>query len=414
MKAQTAMRAPHLIAGGGVVQRSITIYEFGRKKKERTFTVKNSNSGTTYSKSADRLIDLFMKTGFSKGWIGHIRNLVGKGDHEYDTVQDLIDDIAKSYPLMDDKKKRKRRAKRKLADQHRTNLRNIDPNLERPGKKQRRGSLVATNKLTNQLSQTNALKQNITDLTGNYQTTASGGKSLILDTGNIFQSELALSLADLDDDVKGAFLEGKYFRVNDGGTGNSTGIRQQPFIEIPDRLKFTVVHGDGAYGKGKIVGEELPPFENIRLGENTVSSEFRHTLVEKNKLTDTEEFNPIGKFALSELPKATKGDNVTNQLMNQNAFRIFEEVQGLDHTTVIGRNANFLPTGTNTATIGSYLNSYNQVIANHTQQTQNEFHKQNYYITRATYGPFVDENKDEFVPSTPPGSPFFSGYGYDQ
>lgn len=40
------------------------------------------------------------------------------------------------------------------------------------------------------------------ELTSNYKTTDSGGKSLILETGNLFQSLLALSLANLDNDVR--------------------------------------------------------------------------------------------------------------------------------------------------------------------------------------------------------------------
>lgn len=83
------------------------------------------------------------------------------------------------------------------------------------------------------------------ELTSNYKTTDSGGKSLILETGNLFQSLLALSLANLDNDVKGAYIEGKYNRVNEGGLGDSEGIRKDPFIEIPGRLQYTVVRGDG-------------------------------------------------------------------------------------------------------------------------------------------------------------------------
>lgn len=412
MKAN-ALRAPHL-NGGGVVQRTITIAQYGTKNKTRTFSVKNSRSKSTYPKSADYLIHVLKKTGFSVGWVKHIRDLVEEGDHQYNTLQDLINEVAKTFPLIEQKKLEKKLKKRKISDQQKTNLTKIKTDLERPGKKQRNASLVVTNKLTEQLSLTNALQQNINDLTSNYKTTNSGGKSLILDTGNLFQSLLALSLANLDDDVKGAYIEGKYNRVNDGGTGNSEGIRKDPFIGIPDRLKYTVVHGDGAYEPNKIVGEELATFENIRLGENTVSSEFRHLLVQEGKLKDTEEFSPISKFALSELAKATTGEKVVNQLMNQNAFRIYEQVKNLDHSTVIGRNSNLLPTGTNTATIGSYVNAYNQVTTNHTQQTQNEYHKLLYYIVRAMYGPFIEENKDEFVPSTPPGSPFDPNYEYDK
>lgn len=413
-RAQAVGRPPQSHAAGGVVQRVVVINQFGKNKQTRTFNVKNSKSQRSYPKSADYLIDLIKDKGFKAGWIGHVRNLVGEdASHPYDTIKDFVTDVAKIYPLADENKLQKRNAKRKLTQEHKDNLAKVDPAYYRPGKKLRRGSFVGTNKLTETLSQSKGLKQNITNLTTTSRPTDGGGKSLVLNTGNIFQSYLALSLANLDGDVRGAFLEGKYNRVN-GGLGNSTGIRQQPFVEIPERLKLTVVHGDGAYEPGKIVGDELPPFENIRLGENTVPSEFRHLLVEEGKLKDTEEFNPVGKYALSEVPKATKGHQQTNQLMDQNAYRLYEEMQKLDHSTVIGRNSHLLPTGTTTTTISSLVNSFTQVTTNHTQQTQNDYHRQLFYITRSTYCPFYDENNSEYTPKTPPGSPFNPDYGYDK
>lgn len=398
----------------GVIQRVIVIEQFGAKKVKRKFTVKKSNSDRSYPKSADRLISAFEDKGLKAGWIGHLRKMVGgPTKHRFNTLKDLLAELAKTYPLVDVNKKRKREEKNQLLNQHKDNLGNIETKYSQPGKKIRRGSFVGMNKLTTELSRTKALKQNIKTLNSNYEKTKSGGKSLKLDTGNVFQSQLAFSLAPFDDNVMGAYLEGNYNRVNDG-LGTSEGIRQDPFVEIPTRLKRTVVYGEGAYKPGETVSEDLFTFENVRLGENTVPFEFRHMLVEEKKLKSSEEFNPIGNYALSEIPGATKGETKNNQLMDQNAFRIFEQVKTIDNSTVIGRNSNNLPPGTTTTTLSNYFDSYNKVTTNHTKQTQNEFHRQNFYITRSIFGPFYDENDNQFVPKTPPGSPFNQDYEYDK
>ena len=414
MKAQAAARPPHAPTSRGVVQRVIVIEQFGADKVKRKFTVKNSNSDRTYSKSADRLIAAFEDKGLKKGWVGHLRKMVGDSTkYRFATLKDLLTELIKTYPLADANKKRKREEKNQILNQHKTNLGNIETKYSRPGKKVRRGSHVGMNKLTTGLSKTKALKQNITTLTSNYQTTNSGGKSLELTTGNIFQSQLAFSLAKLDDNVMGAYLEGNYNRVNDG-LGNSEGIRQDPFVEIPTRLKRTVVYGEGAYKPGETVKEDLFTFENVRLGENTIPFEFRHMLVEEGKIKSKDEFDPTGIYALSEIPGATKGELKNNQLMDQNAFRIFEQVKTIDNSTVIGRNYSNLPSKTNTSTLSDYFDSYKEVTTKHTKETQNEFHKQNFYIARSIFGPFYNEKKEEFVPQTPPGSPFNQDYEYDK
>lgn len=417
MKAHSAVRPPRAIVNTGVVQRVIVIKQYGKSAKKRTFTVKNSKSESSYKRSADCLINRLDKKGFKAGWISHLRDMVSDKlptpNHVYDTLDDLAVDLARTFPLADENKKRKREEKKQILKEHRTNLDNIKPEQSRRGKKIRLGSFIGMNKLTGELFETDALEQNIDDLTSNFSTTDGGGKSLKLDTGSIFQSQLALSLANLDNDVKGAFLEGKYVRVNDG-LGQSEGIRKKPFVEIPTRLKTTRVYGDGAYKKDEIVEEDLPIFESIRLGENTVGSEFRHMMVEEGKLKDTDEFNPVGRYALSEIPGATKGENRNNQLMDQNSYKVFNKAKKkINKSKVIGRNAHKLPKGTNVSTLESYTNAYNQVTTNHNKDTQNEFHRQNFYISRSTFYPFYDENNEEYVPRTPPGSPLNQDYNYD-
>jgi len=415
MKAQPAIRPPH--GSANVVQRVVVIKQFGDTNEQRTFTVKRSNSDKSYNKSTDFLIKSLRKVGFKTGWKGHLRKMVAARhpipDYEYNTLQDLINALAVTFPLQDQNKKRKREEKNEILNQHKTNQQNINSKYSKEGKKMRGGSLVSMNKLMNELMKTKALEQNIDDLTGTFELTKGGGKSLKLDTGNIFQSQFALSQAFLDDDVKGAYLEGNYVRVNDG-LGNSEGIRKKPFTELSTRLKRTVVYGEGAYKPGETVRPELSTFENIRLGENSVPSEMRHMLVEEGSLSGTEEFNPIGKFALSEIPRATKGESLNNQLMDQNSFRIFEKVKKLDDSKVIGRNHKHLPKKKKSSTISSYTKSFNEVTTNHTKETQNAFHVEGFRIVRDTYGPFFDENKNEFWPNTPPGSPFNQDYEYDK
>jgi hypothetical protein len=413
MKARAAAPPPYANPGTSVVQRVVVIREFGTKKEKRTFNVKKSKSSSTYYRSADRLIDAFQDKGLKRGWVGHVRKIVGETTkHKFNTLKDLLAEIAKTYPLVDENKKRKREEKNKILKSHQTNLDNVDNKLAHPGKKMRVGSFVGMNKLNEGLFNSKVFEQNVQDLTDDYTETETGGRSLKLKTGNIFQSQFALSKAPLNDNVMGAYLEGNYYRVNDG-TGDSEGIRKNPFTEISTRDKRTVVYGEGAYKPGHTVSKDLSTFENIRLGENSTPFIFRHMLVEEGKLDSKDEFDPIGKYALSEIPRATKGEKQNNQLMDQNTYRIFEQFQQLDRSMVIGSNVGELPEGTHTATIGSYLDSYNNVTTNHNQVTQNEFHKQNFYIVRSTFGPFKDKKKKKFVPKTPPGSPFNSGYDYE-
>ena len=215
---------------------------------------------------------------------------------------------------------------------------------------------------------------------------------------------MALSLANLDPDVKGARLEGNYVRVNDG-LGPSAGIRTKRFGTVPTRLRKTVVYGDGAYKKGEIVDEHLIIFENVRLGENTGPSQMRTLLVDQGEVKNTEEFNPVGRYALSEMPGATKGLPENNRLMDQNSYRILKRVeQKVDHSTVIGRNANMLPPGTNVSTVESYLEAFNNVRNEHNQENQNEYHKQNFYIARGMSGLMVH---------TPPPSPLNQDLDYE-
>jgi hypothetical protein len=416
MKAACAARPPQVQANAGVVQGVIVIKQYGKKNKERRFTVKNSRSDSTRHKSADFLISRLDKYRFAPGWISHVRDMVGDSpptpDHEYNTIKDLATDIGKTFPPMDEKKKRKRDRVNEISRKHKKKLRKLDSNQYEPGKKLRLGSFVGASKLIEELSRLPTLQQNITDLTTNFHPTPSGGKSLELETGNIYQDYVALLMSNLGNDVKGAYLEKKYHRINDG-LGVSPGIRQDPFVELSDRLKCTVTHGDGAYKQDEIPGDELVTFENIRLPENTVPLQFRHMLVEDNQLEAKKEYNPIGPYALSEIPGATKGKKLNNRLMDQNAFTIYERVKTIDNTTVIGNNTN-LPQGTNQSTLTSYITSFDNVRKQHTQQTQNEFHKQNFYVARSMFGPFYDENDSPFVPKTPPGSPFNQDYGYDQ
>lgn len=413
MKARAAAPPPYANASTGVVQRVVVIREFGTKKEKRTFNVKKSKSSSTYWRSADRLIAAFQDKGLKRGWVGHVRKIVGESHkYKFNTLKDLLAELVKTYPLVDENRKRKREEKNEIAKSHKTNLDNIDTKLSPPGKKIRLGSLVGMNKLNEGFFNSNIFDQNVKSLTSNYTETETGGRSLELNTGNIYQSQFVLSKAPLDDNVMGAYLEGNYYRVNDG-LGESEGIRKNPFVEISTRDKRTVVYGEGAYKPGHTVSKELSTFENVRLGENSTPFVFRHMLVQEGEIDPKDEFDPIGKYALSEIPRATKGEKLNNQLQDQNSYRIFEQLQQLDHSMVIGSNVDNLPKGTNTATIESYLDSYKQVTTKHTKETQNEFHKQNFYIARSNFGPFYDKKKKKFVPSTPPGSPFNSDYNYD-
>ncbi len=412
MKAQTPVRPLPANPTTSVVQRIVVIKSFKSHGKV-TFKIRSSKDEDRLN-TADTLIGELKDKGFARGWIGALREMVGnkKSTYTYNTLDELADDLAEDFPLMKESKKRKREERKDIEEKHKANKRNVKRKIARKGQDVRTGSFVGGTKLIKEISKTKVHKQNIKDLNSDFSLTKTGGKSLKLETGNIYQSQLAFSLANFGDDVRGAHLEGNYNRMNEGhGKGE---IRTTPFIKISDRLRRTVVYREGAYKPGETVGKDLSTFENIRLPENTIPSVFRHMLVDDGKLKDVDEFDPTGPYAFSEIPQATKGEKDNNQLMNYNSYMVFDEVKKIDDSTVIGRNAKKMPKGTNLSTLSSYTTAYNNVISNHNQQTQNAFHLENFRISRATFGPFYDENKKPFVPSSPPGSPFNSDYGYGQ
>ncbi|HZS45112.1 MAG TPA: hypothetical protein VFC63_08425, partial [Blastocatellia bacterium] len=350
-----------------------------------------------------------------RGWKKYLEELV-KSDKEegpFVSVAELKNRLSVRFPPMDESQRRKAEKKREIKRRNKDNLDRVEKPKTMRGRKVRTGSFVASKKLVESIKATTTFQENEQTLTTTFQATALG-QTHELTTGNYFQSALVFYQSTLPQNATGVRLEGHYHRVNEG-QGAPGQIPTNPFLQTDLRLRRTQTHGDGSYQIDEVVDSpSLDALEMVRFLENIVSVSGRYVLYQQGQITQIQLHNPVGVYALHEVPKATTGCPRTNALLNQNTTAIIEALKSLPPDTIIGQHAGSFPDSTKMATVKSFIDALEAVEREHNKETQNEYHRQMFRISRAQVGPIITQSGEKEVPGTPPGSPFNPDYGYDK
>ena len=384
-----------------VVQRFITINDYNGKQK--VFR-------QPFAAATDKLIEKIKNTPnirakVGRGWHGTLREDYIRPHSEqgpFTNLNALITKLGVDHPPSSVKNQQKNEAKSVIKRKHQEELDKVDSKKANKGKRIRHVSYKGSKKYNTLYGNTQHHQTNITNLEDTFRLT-NKGQVHDLTTGNEFQSVYAMNTANLPHNTKGTKLERVYMPTNKSPYPPPP-TRTVPFEMVDDRLKLTVASDEGSYK----IGEEsnstiLVALELTRLEEDNIPTLMRRQLVQNNVLSRNYEHDPTGKFALYEVPQATKPNNKLNSLIDQNTWNIYEEIQKVPNfqNLELGLNVNSLPPTTRRATVGSFVTAMNEYEKNPNKETQNNLTKQGFYAQRGNMGYHCD---------TPPGSPYHGDY----
>lgn len=393
--------APVFRNARSVVQRFITINDYNGEKVvfRQPFAALTEELIKTIKDTPNS------KARVGRGWQGALRENYIRPHSEqgpFANVNALIKALAKDHPPPTQKRLQKNEERRVLKRKHDEQLKKVNTKVANKGKRIRRVSYKGGKKYNDEYAKTQHHKTNVTNLENTFRPT-NKGQVHDLTTGNEFQSVYAMKTANLPPNTKGTKLENVYMPTH-VSPFPPIPTRTVPFEMVDDRLRLTTASDDGSYKTGEESNSSmLVALELTRLEEDNLPTLMRHELVQHNVLSRNYEHDPIGKFALYEVPKANKPNNQLNSLVDQNTWNTYEEIQKVPNfqNIELGLNVNSLPPTTKRATVGSFVTAMNEYEKNPNKETQNNLTKQGFYAQRGNMGFHCD---------TPPGSPFHGEY----
>lgn len=357
----------------------------------------------TLIKEIKKVPDLGAKIG--PGWVKKLRYDFVKPNDDMGTFADinaLIVRLAQEAPPISEKKRIKNKERSDRKRKHEQLVKNVNTTYATHGKRIRDVSYKGAQKYNVEYLKTQHHLTNVTNLQNTFHTTPTG-QVHDLTTGNEYQSMIAFSNANLPQNTRGATLEGVYMPTHMSVFPPPV-PQHGPYGIVPDRLRLTTASDDGSYKTGVVSDSTiLGALELNRFLEDVYPTLMRDQLVGHNVITSDFEHDPVGKYALYEVPLATKPTPQVNSLINQNTWNIYQDVKQLPdpHDIVLGRNVHMLDPQTNFSTLGDFFDAMDEYEKNPNKETQNNLTRQGFYAQRGNMGYHCD---------TPPGSPFHGEY----